>query len=83
MAHGLPLLVVPQGADQWSNAERVVGAGAGRLLQGDDLTGAAVRREVTALLHTPSCRRAARAIAAEIAAMPSPADAFAIIGELA
>ena len=30
LAFGLPLLVLPQGADQYANAERVVSAGAGR-----------------------------------------------------
>ena len=42
LAHGLPLLVVPQGADQFSNADRVVAAGAGLALQPDELSPSAV-----------------------------------------
>ena len=58
---GLPVLVAPQGADQWSNAQLVAGAGAGRLLLGDEVTVESVRRDVMALLHTPSyARRRAR-----------------------
>ncbi len=82
--HGLPLLVAPQGADQWSNAQLVAGAGAGRVLLGDEVTVDTVRRDVMALLRTPSFRAAvARSIAGEIAAMPSPAEAFAVVAELA
>ena len=67
LAHGLPVLVAPQGADQWSNAQLVAGAGAGRLLLGDEVTVESVRRDVMALLHTASYAVAARGIAAEIA----------------
>ncbi len=83
LAHGLPVLVVPQGADQWSNAHLVAGAGAGRLLLGDEVTVASVHRDVMALLHSPSYAVAARGIAAEIASMPSPTEAFSVVVELA
>ncbi len=83
LAHGLPVLVAPQGADQWSNAQLVAGAGAGRLLLGDEVTVESVRRDVMALLRTASYTSAARGIAAEIAAMPTPAEAFAVVAELA
>src|SRR4029077_6205669 len=43
LAFGLPLLVVPQGADHFHNAERVVAAGAGVQLVSDRLTADAVR----------------------------------------
>jgi UDP:flavonoid glycosyltransferase YjiC (YdhE family) len=61
LAHGLPLLLLPQGADQYDNAERAVLAGAG-------LTGL----EVDRLLHDDGLRAGARRIAAELAAMPGP-----------
>src|SRR3954447_1518171 len=42
-AFGIPLLVLPQGADQYANAERVVTAGAGRQLLKHELSVEAVR----------------------------------------
>lgn len=76
LAHGVPLLMVPQGADQWSNAEKVVTAGAGQRLLRDELSVVAVRDCVMALLTEPSYRHAASAIQEEIRAMPSATDAI-------
>ncbi len=73
LAAGLPLLCLPQGADQHFNADRVVAAGAGRKLLSGEVTADAVRESVAALLGEPGYRDAAGWIAAEIAAMPSPA----------
>ena len=66
LAHGVPLLVVPQGADQWANAGRVVAAAAGRQLLAGDLSADAVSAEVGALLSEPSYRRAAASIQQQI-----------------
>ncbi|MFB9688349.1 glycosyltransferase [Amycolatopsis plumensis] len=69
LAAGVPQLVLPQGADQFANAEALLAAGAAvRLLPGE-LTADAVAEQAR---KASSCRDAARAIAAEIAAMPSP-----------
>ncbi len=76
LAHGVPLLVIPQGADQWSNAEQIVTAGAGRRLLRDELSAVAVRDCVMALLSEPSYRQAASHIKDEIRAMPSATDAI-------
>ena len=76
LAHGVPLLVVPQGADQWSNAEQIVTAGAGKRLLRDELSAVAVRDYVMALLNEPSYRQAASNIKDEISAMPSATDAI-------
>ena len=76
LAHGVPLLVVPQGADQWSNAEQIVTAGAGQQLLRDELSAVAVRDCVMALLSEPSYRHAASTIKDEICAMPSATDAI-------
>jgi MGT family glycosyltransferase len=75
LAFGLPLLVLPQGADQYSNADLVVAAGAGRRLLRDELTPENVRRDVRLLLDEPAYRRAAQAIQTEIAAMPDASSA--------
>ena len=66
LAYGLPLLVIPQGADQYSNADQVVAAGAGRQLLRDEVTVPAIRQAVRSLLDDPDYRRAAERIAAEI-----------------
>jgi len=71
LAFGLPLLVIPQGADQYSNADWVVAAGAGRQLRRDEVTTPAIRQAVRSLLDEPDYRRAAEGIAAEIRAMPT------------
>lgn len=79
---GLPLLVMPQAADQFYNAARVVAAGAGRCLHRADLTAHAVGRAVEQLLDDPSYRDVARSIAAEIAAMPTAGYAVSAISSL-
>lgn len=76
LAHGVPLLVIPQGADQWSNAEQIVTAGAGQRLLRAELSVVAVRDCVMALLSDPSYRQAASKIKDEISAMPSATDAI-------
>ena len=82
LAHGCPMLVLPQGADQWNNAQRVVDIGAGRQLLRAALSPAAVRTDVLALLADPSFRVSAEAVAAEIRDMPAPAAAIARVESL-
>jgi UDP:flavonoid glycosyltransferase YjiC (YdhE family) len=74
LAHGIPLLAVPHAADQFENAAAASAAGAARVVMPNDLSEATVRDAAEALLAAASYREAARAIAAEIAAMPSAAD---------
>lgn len=69
LAGGVPQLVLPQGADQFANAEALCAAGAALRLLPGELSADAVTEQVRKL---PAHRAAARAIAAEIAAMPSP-----------
>jgi UDP:flavonoid glycosyltransferase YjiC (YdhE family) len=76
LAFGVPLVLLPQGADQYSNAERVVTAGAGLQLRKDDLSVDAVRDSVHALLDNPSYRRSAERIQTEIHEMPDAPDAI-------
>jgi UDP:flavonoid glycosyltransferase YjiC (YdhE family) len=76
LAFGVPLLVLPQGADQYTNAERVVAAGAGRQLLRDELSVDTVRDSVRAVLHDASYRRSAARIQAEIHDMPDARDAL-------
>lgn len=69
LAAGVPQLLLPQGADQFANADALVAAGAALRLLPGELTADAVAEQAR---KASSCREAARAIAAEIAAMPAP-----------
>ena len=75
-AAGVPQLVLPQLADQPLNAQRVADIGPGRALRREEVTADAVASATAELLaegpHWAECS----ALAAEIAAMPSP-DAVA------
>ena len=80
---GVPQLVLPQGADQFDNADVVTRHGLGARLVGDDLTAEAVTAEARRLLADGVVRSAARAVAAEVAAMPSPRDVARTLPEYA
>lgn len=69
---GLPLVLVPQGADQHTNADACQRAGVARVLYRDAVTSTAVRDAVMAIVEPESPEQStARRIAAEIAAMPA------------
>jgi MGT family glycosyltransferase len=80
---GIPQLCLPQRADQFINADAIAGAGAGLTIAPGGLDAATVGRATRQLLEDPSYRRAARAIADEIALMPSPADVASVLEALA
>jgi UDP:flavonoid glycosyltransferase YjiC (YdhE family) len=81
LAHGLPQLVLPQGADQFINAETARRAGVGLVLEGAEVTAAAVTAAATRLLTEPSYATAARGVQGEIAAMPTADEALvALVG---
>lgn len=83
LARGLPLLVLPQGADQYVLADLVLASGTGRRLAPVEVTSSTVRSNVLTLVADPTYRRAARRLQVEIAAMPSPAEVVPAIEELA
>lgn len=83
LAHGLPLLILPQGANQFHNAESCTAAGVARTLLPGQVTAEAVRRDIRALLSEPSYGQRARHVAAEIAAMPTPAEGVGLLEQLA
>ncbi|MGZ4410052.1 MAG: glycosyltransferase [Gaiellaceae bacterium] len=73
LAHGLPLLMLPHGADQFENAAAARAAGVAEVLLPDEIEAAAVRTAVEALLAEPGYAARARELASEIAAMPDAA----------
>ena len=74
LAHGVPLVFVPQGADQFLNASQVSAAGAGVTAEQDSAATC-----VLDVLTTPAYRESANAVAVEIAAMPSADDVAATL----
>ncbi|MEU5959777.1 glycosyltransferase [Micromonospora parva] len=86
LAAGVPQVLLPQGADQFANAEVLAAAGLGLRLLPGELDAAAVAEQVHRLLPlhgTAAPRDAARAVAEEIAAMPSPAAVAQLLPEYA
>lgn len=83
LAHGLPLLVLPQGANQFHNAAACVAAGVGRRLLPAEVSAEAVRRDVGALLHDGSLRNGARRVQRELAEMPGPDHGVELLERLA
>ena len=78
LAAGLPLVLVPQGADQFDNARACERAGAARVVAPDLVSASTIRDAVRAVLPDDSTERAAaRQLAAEIATMPAPAQVAA------
>lgn len=71
LAHGLPLVLVPQGADQFDNAARCAAAGVAVVVRPEELTAEAVRVALGEVLDKASYAEAAERVQAEIAAMPS------------
>jgi len=72
LAHGLPQVALPQAADNFINARLLARSGAATVLMPGEIDPDSVRDAVRAALTEPSCRESATAIAAELAAMPSP-----------
>ncbi|MEV1073501.1 glycosyltransferase [Micromonospora parva] len=86
LAAGVPQVLLPQGADQFANAEVLAAAGLGLRLLPGELDAAAVAEQAHRLLPrhgTAAPRDAARAVAEEIAAMPSPAAVAQLLPEYA
>ncbi|MDU0293637.1 glycosyltransferase [Saccharothrix longispora] len=83
LAVGVPQLLLPQGADQFANADALAASGAGlRLLPGEQDAEAVADLVLTLLAHRAH-RDAARGLAEEIARMPSPAEVARRLPEFA
>ena len=72
LAHGLPSVLLPMGADQPGNAARCLALGVARVLDVLTATPFEVRAAVESVLTEPSYRRAAERLRDEIAALPGP-----------
>lgn len=81
LGHGLPLLLFPQGADQFHNTEQCLAAGVGERLE--DLAPETVKRQVRRVLGDAGMKAAAAGMAAEMAVMPPLEGAVEHIERLA
>lgn len=82
LAHGLPMVLLPMGADQPLNAQRCVALGVGEALDPLETTPHMVREAVTRVLAGPAYRRAAERLRDEIAGLPEPAHAVQLLERL-
>ncbi|MFA1549863.1 nucleotide disphospho-sugar-binding domain-containing protein [Actinomadura chokoriensis] len=80
-ACGVPQLVLPHFADQFGNADRVSGAGAGLSLTPEQVSEQAVVAACRALLDDDALKDRARALAAENAERHSPAEVVDLLEE--
>ena len=78
LSKGIPLVVIPLGADHFVNAARIAQAKAGVILELESITPMVVRDAVEQAL-SPAVRASAQRIANEIVAMPSPAEVVSIL----
>jgi UDP:flavonoid glycosyltransferase YjiC (YdhE family) len=83
LVEGVPILALPLGADQPYHAFRLVGNGAGLQLDPYHMTVDELCRSVERMLDDDLYRRNAERLSAEIASMPSPAEAVPLLEELA
>jgi UDP:flavonoid glycosyltransferase YjiC (YdhE family) len=79
LCHGLPHLILPQGADQFANAAVAQAAGVALTLTPAEATPQAIRFALRQLLDDDGPLRAAHAVRAEIGGMPSADDVLARI----
>jgi UDP:flavonoid glycosyltransferase YjiC (YdhE family) len=80
---GVPMVCLPQAADQFRNSEGVATSGAGLVLHPDQVTASSVTDAVRAVLGEPRHRSAADWVRDQIAAMPSPDEVAGQLERLA
>jgi UDP:flavonoid glycosyltransferase YjiC (YdhE family) len=79
LAHGLPSVLLPIGADQPDNAARCEALGVARVLDPMTVTGDEVRAAATDVIETPGFRRAAERLRDELEALPGPEHAVVLL----
>jgi UDP:flavonoid glycosyltransferase YjiC (YdhE family) len=82
LAHGLPMVLIPMGADQPLNAARCEELRVARVLDAVEATPEMVREAVSAVLSDPTYRTGAERLRDEIAALPGPAHALTLLERL-
>ena len=80
---GVPMLLLPQGADQFDNTPQCVERGVARTLHPDDATASTIRVETRALLDDARYRAAATEVADEINHLPGLQTVAQLLTQLA
>ena len=83
LARGVPLVMIPMGADQFGHANTVERLGAGLQLALQDLTPTAVSEALEALFDDPAYQRSARTVGDDLLALPGPEQAIPALEALA
>ena len=74
IAASVPVLAIPQGADQFMNAGRIVEVGLGLRILPDELAPDVLRTRLSAVLDDARFAGAARVLRADLESMPPPGD---------
>jgi UDP:flavonoid glycosyltransferase YjiC (YdhE family) len=82
LAYGVPMLLLPQSADQFYNASRATAAGTALSLMPENANAHAIVTSFAQILNDPAFATCARAVGAQMAAMPPPGEALARIEQL-
>ncbi len=82
LTQGLPLVLIPAGADQPQNARRCAGLGLAKILDEDALDPTTAREAVLEVLSNPAYRQNAKRLRSEIEEMPGPEKAVSLFEEL-
>jgi hypothetical protein len=82
LAHGVPMVLLPMGADQPLNAERAEALGVALTLDAATAGAEAIRRAAATVLADASYRLNAERVRDEIAALPGPVHAVALLERL-
>jgi UDP:flavonoid glycosyltransferase YjiC (YdhE family) len=80
LAHGVPLVCLPRGADQFGNARQISRIGAGITLLPDQVSAETIRDATRSVLGDDSYASAAASVKTEIERLPDPS---AVVEELA
>jgi len=82
IAHGLPMVTIPLGADMPENAARSAELGVSRSLDPEELAPDAIRSVVLDVLQTPSYRQKAERLREEFEGLPGVETAVELLGQL-
>jgi len=76
---GVPMVVLPLGADQVPNGDFIEAAGAGAVLIAETATPTEIRTTARHILSTPGYRSAARAIGGQLSSLPTVGEVMTAI----